>query len=137
MVRRISHIGVATRSIASASELYEALGVTVGPVEEVEDQQVRVAVIEVGESAIELLEATDPVSPIARFIERRGEGIHHIALEVEDIEKQLELLSSKGVELIDSVPRKGAEGSAVAFIHPRGAGGVLIELRQRSRDGDA
>ena len=137
MVRRIAHIGVATRSIASAAEIYEALGVTVGPAEEVEDQQVRVALIEVGESAIELLEATDPASPIARFIEKRGEGIHHLAFEVDDIEKHLELLRSRGVELIDTVPRKGADGAVVAFIHPRGAGGVLIELCQRSRDGDA
>ena len=137
MVKRIAHIGVATRSIASASEIYEALGMTIGGVEEVEDQQVRVALIKVGESAIELLEATDPTSPIARFVEKRGEGIHHIALEVDDIEKHLELLSSKGVELVDAVPGKGVDGAAVAFIHPRGTGGVLIELCERSKESDA
>ncbi len=137
MVKRIAHIGVATRSIASAAEIYEALGMTIGQVEEVEDQQVRVALIKVGESAIELLEATDPTSSIARFIKKRGEGIHHIALEVDDLEKHLELLSSRGVELVDAVPGKGVDGAAVAFIHPRGTGGVLIELCERSKESDA
>jgi len=137
MVKKIAHIGVATQSIAAASEIYEALGMTIGRVEEVEDQQVRVVLIEVGESAVELLEATDPASPIARFIEKRGEGIHHIAFEVDDIEKHLELLRSRGVELIDTVSGRGVHGAAVAFIHPRGAGGVLIELCERSKGGDA
>ncbi len=137
MVKRIAHIGVATRSIASAAEIYEALGMTIGQVEEVEDQQVRVALVKVGESAIELLEATDPTSSIARFIKKRGEGIHHIALEVDDLEQHLELLSSRGVELVDAVPGKGVDGAAVAFIHPRGTGGVLIELCERSKESDA
>ena len=136
MVKKVAHIGVATKSIASASKIYEVLGVTISQVEEVEDQKVKVAVIKVGESAIELLEATHPSSPVARFIENRGEGIHHIALEVDDLRKHLELLRSKGVELIDTVPREGAGESAVAFIHPRGTGGVLIELCEHSKESD-
>lgn len=137
MVKKIAHIGVATRSIAAASKIYEALGMTIGQVEEVKDQQVKVAAIEIGESAIELLEATHPSSPLARFIEKRGEGIHHIALEVDDVQKHLDRLHSKGVELVDTVPREGAGASIVAFIHPRGAGGVLIELCEPFKESDA
>jgi len=131
---RIAHVGVATRSIAETSCLYEALGLKVGPIEEVEEQHVRVALIDLGESAIELLEATGPDSPIARFIEKRGEGIHHLALEVDDIEANLGMLGSKGFELVDEVPKKGAQGVAVAFVHPRGTGGILLELCEPSME---
>jgi methylmalonyl-CoA epimerase len=127
---KIEHIGVATRSIASASRIYEALGMKIGSVEEIEEQKVKAALIRIGETAVELLEATDIASPIARHIEKRGEGIHHIAIEVENLSAKLEVLRAKGFELIDSVPRKGVGDTAVAFIHPRSTGGVLIELCQ-------
>ncbi|ADL08563.1 methylmalonyl-CoA epimerase [Thermosediminibacter oceani] len=129
---KIDHIGVAVKSIEEASKIYtELLGLEMHGVEEVAEQKVKVAFIPVGESEVELLESTDPEGPIARFIEKNGEGIQHIAFRVDDIEKALEELKQKGVRLIDEKPRYGAGGAKIAFIHPKATKGVLIELCER------
>ena len=128
MITRIDHIGIAVKSIEDALKLYtDALGLEVKGIEIVEAQKVRTAIIPVGESKIELLESTDPEGVIARYIEKRGEGLHHLALAVSDIEQALDDLQSKEVPLIDEKPRGGVEDSRIAFLHPRAAG-VLIEL---------
>lgn len=125
---KIDHIGVAVNSIDEAVKLYsDAFGLKVGKIETVEEQKVRVAVIPIGESRIELLESTDAEGPIAKYIEKRGEGMHHLALEVSNIQGALETLKERGVPLIDMTPRIGAEGARVAFLHPKGTKG-LIEL---------
>ncbi len=131
MIAKINHIGIAVSSIEDALVLYaDALGLTVGTFEVVEDQKTRTAIIPVGDSKIELLEATDSESPIARHIERRGEGLHHMAFEVADIDDSLRLLREKGIRLIDEQPRKGVENTTIAFLHPKATGGVLLELVQ-------
>ena len=128
MITRIDHIGIAVKSIEDALKLYtDALGLEVKGIEIVEAQKVRTAIIPVGESKIELLESTDPEGVIARYIEKRGEGLHHLALAVSDIEQALDDLQSKEVPLIDEKPRGGVEDSRIAFLHPKAAG-VLIEL---------
>lgn len=131
MIAKINHIGIAVSSIEDALALYaDVLGLTVGAIEVVEDQKTRTAIIPVGDSKIELLEATDAESPIARHIERRGEGLHHMAFEVADIDDSLRLLQEKGIRLIDEQPRKGVENSTIAFLHPKATKGVLLELVQ-------
>jgi methylmalonyl-CoA/ethylmalonyl-CoA epimerase len=130
MIRRIAHVGIATRSIAVTAEFYKTLGLEVDVVEVVRDQNVKVAVMNVGDSAIELIEPTTDESPIQRFIAKRDEGLHHITLEVDNLEEQLEALKERNIRLIDEKPRRGAEGSQIAFIHPDSTGGVLIELSQ-------
>ncbi|MBL7166763.1 MAG: methylmalonyl-CoA epimerase [Dehalococcoidales bacterium] len=131
MIAKINHIGIAVSSIEDALALYaDVLGLTVGTIEVVEDQKTRTAIIPVGDSKIELLEATDAKSPIARHIERRGEGLHHMAFEVTDIDDSLRLLQEKGIRLIDEQPRKGVENTTIAFLHPKATGGVLLELVQ-------
>jgi len=128
LITRIDHIGIAVKSIEDALKLYaDALGLEVKDIEIVEAQQVRTAIIPVGESKIELLESTDPEGVIARYIEKRGEGLHHLALAVGDIGQALDDLQSKDVPLIDEKPRSGVEDSRIAFLHPKAAG-VLIEL---------
>ena len=128
MITRIDHIGIAVKSIEDALQLYaDALGLEVKDIEIVEAQKVRTAIIPVGESKIELLESTDPEGVIARYIEKRGEGLHHLALAVVDIKQALDDLQSKGVPLIDEKPRDVVEDSRIAFLHPKAAG-VLIEL---------
>ncbi len=128
MIGKINHIGIAVNSIEDAVKLYtDVLGLKLKDIETVEDQKVRAAVIPVGESRIELLESTDPEGPIAKHIERRGEGVHHLALEVSNIQDALETLEKKGVPLIDKKPRTGAGGNRIAFLHPKGTK-VLIEL---------
>ncbi|MFC2066362.1 methylmalonyl-CoA epimerase [Chloroflexota bacterium] len=128
MITRIDHIGIAVSSIEDMLKLYtEGLGLTLKDIEIVEEQKVRTAIIPVGESKIELLQSTDSEGVIARHIERRGEGLHHLALEVSNIDEALETLGKKGVPLIDTKPRKGVEDSRIAFIHPKEAK-VLIEL---------
>lgn len=128
MITRIDHIGIAVKSIEDALKLYtDALGLEVKGIEIVEAQKVRTAIIPVGESKIELLESTDPEGVIARYIEKRGEGLHHLALAVSDIEQALDDLQGKEVPLIDEKPRSGVEDSRIAFLHPKAAG-VLIEL---------
>jgi len=129
---KIDHIGVATRGIEEAARFWlTALGVSEIETEEVADQKVRVAMLPLGESRVELLEATSPDSPISKFIEKRGPGIHHLAVRVEDIHAALAQLRGQGVRLIDNEPRTGAGGCLVAFVHPSSTGGVLLELVQR------
>lgn len=128
MITRINHIGIAVNSIEDAVKLYtDALGLKVEDIEVVEAQKVRTALIPVGESKIELLESTDPEGVIAKYIEKRGEGLHHLALEVGDIEEALDSLKTKGVALIDEMSRNGVEDSKIAFLHPKDTK-VLIEL---------
>jgi methylmalonyl-CoA/ethylmalonyl-CoA epimerase len=129
---KIDHIGIATNGIAESASVYcDALGLSVGEVEEVSSQKVRVAMLPVGESRIELLEPTSDDSPISKFLVKRGAGIHHIAFGVDDIHAALADLKSKGTRLIDEEPRPGSGGCLVAFIHPSSTGGVLIELVER------
>ncbi len=130
MIKRIAHIGIATESIGVMADFYRLLGLEMDTMEVVEDQNVKVAVMKVGESAVELIEPLDESSPVARFIKKRGEGIHHITFEVDDIEAVLEKLAQANIKLIDEKPRPGAEGALIAFIHPHSTGGVLIELCQ-------
>lgn len=127
----IEHIGIAVRDLGASIAFYEKiLGLTCYGVEEVADQKVRTAFFRLGETKIELLESTDPEGPIGKFIAKRGEGIHHIAYAVQDLAACLREAEEKGVELIDRVPRRGAEGLDIAFLHPRSTGGVLTELCQ-------
>ena len=128
---KIDHIGIATGGIHEAASFYrDSLGLSIEAIEEVPGQKVRVAMLPVGESRIELLEATSEDSPIARFLAKRGPGIHHIAVRVEDIAAVLEQLKARGARLIDEHARPGAGGCLVAFIHPSSTGGVLLELVQ-------
>lgn len=128
---KINHLGIATNGIEGALKFWgDGLGLENVHTEVVEDQKVRVAMLPVGESRIELLEPTSDDSPISKFLEKRGEGIHHIAVEVEDIQDSLAKLKAKGMRLIDETPRLGAENCLVAFVHPASTGGVLLELVQ-------
>lgn len=131
MIKKIAHIGIAARSIDDAVGFYRELGLEIDTVEVNRDQKVKVALIRVGESAIELIESTDEESPINRFIERRGEGIHHISLQVENLKGMLERLKERRIRLVDEEPRQGADGQLIAFVHPQATGGVLIELCQK------
>ncbi len=125
----IEHIGIAVSNLAASVALYEQVfGLKCYNIEEVADQKVRTAFFRIGQTKIELLESTDPEGPIAKFIEKKGEGIHHIAFAVENIDDKLRQADKKGVRLIDANPRKGAEGLNIAFLHPKSTGGVLIEL---------
>ena len=126
----IEHIGIAVKSLESAIPFYEEmLGLKCYAVEEIADQRVKTAFFKIGQTKIELLESTDPEGPIGKFIEKKGEGIHHIAFATEDgVQKSLEELAEKGVQLIDKTPRKGAEGLNIAFLHPKSTIGVLTEL---------
>ena len=126
---KINHLGIATKGIDEALKFWaDALGLENIHTETVEDQKVRVAMLPIGESRIELLEPTSDDSPISKFLEKRGGGIHHIAVEVDDIEAALAKLKRKELRLIDEKPRIGAEGCLVAFVHPGSTGGVLLEL---------
>ena len=123
----IEHIGIAVSNLESGIRFYESvLGLKCYKIEEVADQKVRTAFLMVGETKIELLESTDPDGPIGKFIEKRGEGIHHIAFAVEKIEEHLAHAETMGVKLIDTSPRKGAEDLEIAFLHPKSASGVFI-----------
>jgi len=129
---KVDHIGIATRGIDEALTLWrDTLGLTIDSTEEVTDQGVKVAMLPIGESHIELLEALSPNSPVGKFLEKRGPGIHHVAIRVADIEAALAQLKEKGARLIDETPRLGAGGCLVAFIHPSSSNGVLLELVQR------
>ena len=131
MTTKLDHIGIAVRSLESA-KIYEDLGLVIEHVEVVETQRVKTAFLSVGDSNLELLEPTSPDSPIAKFIEKRGEGIHHICLRVDDIEAHLERLKAAGYRLINEAPVPGAHGCRVAFLHPSAGNGVLIELSEKS-----
>jgi methylmalonyl-CoA/ethylmalonyl-CoA epimerase len=133
----LDHIGIAVHSIAEGRRLYEALGLTVEGEEVVPGQGVRVAFLPVGDGRLELLEPTTPDSPIARHLEKRGPGLHHISLRVADIRVAMANLRERGFELLSEEPQSGAHGCLVAFIHPRSTGGVLLELTQPAgADGD-
>lgn len=132
MIKKIDHIGVAVKDMNAAIKFYEeVLGLKVEGTEVVEEQKVKTAFIPTGESEIELLESTAPDGPIAKYIEKKGEGIQHVALRVDNIEKALEELKAKGVKLIDEKPRKGAGGAKIAFLHPKATCGTLVELCER------
>lgn len=128
---KIDHIGIAVKSLDNAAKIYETLlGLKVSGYDDVGDQGVRVAMLNIGESRIELLEPTGPESPVEKFMSKRGEGIHHIAVAVDDIDAALERLRAAGVRLVDHVPRRGAHNTRIAFIHPSSTHGVLLELVQ-------
>jgi methylmalonyl-CoA/ethylmalonyl-CoA epimerase len=131
----LDHIGIAVGDLSQALAFYrDALGLEVEAPEEVPSQRVRAHVVPVGEGAIELLEPTAADSPIAKFLEKRGPGLHHVTLGVDDIRGVLARLKDRGVRLIDESPREGAEGALIAFIHPASTDGVLVELKQRLKD---
>lgn len=131
MLQKINHIGIAVQSLAAAIPFYrDNLGMAFMGTEEVPEQKVTVAFFQIGESKIELLEPTDGDSPVAKFMEKNGPGIHHIAYEVEDIEGAIAKLVADGARMIDSVPRNGAHGARIAFIHPKTSRGILTELCQ-------
>lgn len=128
-ISHIEHIGIAVKSIEESRKYYEeVLGLTCYAVEEVADQKVKTAFFKVGDTKIELLESTAPEGPIGKFIEKKGEGMHHIAFAVPDTNEALSELSDKGVQLVDKVSRSGAEGLNIGFLHPRSTKGVLTEL---------
>ncbi|MCK4620649.1 MAG: methylmalonyl-CoA epimerase [Desulfuromonadales bacterium] len=134
MTKKINHIGIAVKNLENSIPFYrDQLGMEFEGNEEVAEQKVRVAFLKVGESRIELLEPTSPDSPIAKFLEKNGEGIHHMAYEVDDIEAALADMKEKGVRLIDETPRRGAHGSLIAFLHPKATGGVLTEICQMEK----
>jgi methylmalonyl-CoA/ethylmalonyl-CoA epimerase len=133
-ISHIEHIGIAVKNLQEAITYYEnILGMKCYSIEEVKDQKVRTAFFMVGQTKIELLESTDPEGTIAKFIEKKGEGVHHMAFAVEGIENSLKEMESKGVQLIDKAPRKGAEGLDIAFLHPKSTLGVLTELCEKKQ----
>ena len=133
-MKKIDHIGIAVPDLESAVEQYKALGFAFDHVEEVAEQKVRTAFFELGESHVELLEATSEDSPIAKFLNKRGPGIHHMCVEVDDIDAALADYKAKGVRLVNETPFFGAGGHRVAFIHPKATQGVLLELLERKKD---
>jgi methylmalonyl-CoA/ethylmalonyl-CoA epimerase len=135
-ISHIEHLGIAVKSLDEAIPYYEKmLGLKCYAIEDVPDQKVRTAFFKVGATKIELLEGTDPESSVSKFIEKRGEGIHHMAFAVEDgVQNALDELSEKGVQVIDKSPRKGAEGLHIAFLHPRSTHGVLTELCEKPKE---
>lgn len=129
---RIDHLGIAVKGLEEAGRAWEALGFRVEGVHEVETEKVRTAFLPIGESQLELLEPTDPSSVIARFLEKRS-GFHHVCFVVDDLEQALVELKARGVPLLDEAPRVGAGGCRVAFVHPKAAGGVLVELKEEAK----
>ncbi|AEI13832.1 methylmalonyl-CoA epimerase [Flexistipes sinusarabici DSM 4947] len=130
MLKKIDHIGIAVKSLEEAVRFYETLGVSVESYEEVTSQKVKVAFIKLGDSNVELLEPTSEDSPVAKFLEKKGEGIHHLCYEVNDVSESLDIMKKDGMKLINEEPIKGAHGKLVAFVHPKSANGVLTELSQ-------
>jgi methylmalonyl-CoA/ethylmalonyl-CoA epimerase len=131
-ILKIDHLGIAVRSLGEAVAAYRALGFEVAETHEVPSEQVRAAFLDVGESRLELLEPTAPGSVIARFLEKRS-GLHHVCVTVDDIDAALAALKAKGVPLVDEAPRPGAGGCRVAFVHPKAAAGVLLELKEAAK----
>lgn len=131
MLTKINHIGIAVKSLDETVPFYrDNLGMEFMGIEDVAEQKVRVAMLQVGESKIELLEPTSEDSPVAKFIEKNGAGIHHVAYEVEDVESAIAKLLAEGIRMIDEKPRHGAHGTRIAFLHPKSSNGVLTELCQ-------
>ncbi len=136
MIERIEHVGIAVRSIAEARRFYESLGLHVEAIEEVPQEGVRVALIPCGESRIELLEPTTDDSPIAKFLEKRGPGLHHLCLASNDVRSDDARLREGGYQVLRPEPTRGAGGCWVQFVHPKSAGGVLIELSEGAGEGE-
>ena len=130
-LKRVDHVGIAVKNLDESVQFYESLGFKATGYEVVAEQKVKVAFLPCGDSELELLESTEPDGPIARFIEKNGPGIQHVAIRVDDIDKALEELKAKEVRLIDQTPRYGAGNARIAFVHPKATGGVLLELTQR------
>jgi len=128
---KLDHIGIAVESLEKASGFYKSLGLEIEAVEEVAEQKVKVAILPLGESRVELLESLDPEGPVGKFVAKKGQGLHHIAVRVEDLAGTLAKLAESGVQLIDREPRRGAEGCLIAFVHPKSTGGVLLELTEK------
>ena len=134
MLNKIDHIGIAVKSLEEAKKFYEnAFGLNPSPVESVPLQMVNLIFFQVGDARIELLEGTSHESPISKFINKKGEGIHHICYEVDNLRKTLSELQSSGIELIDKEPRTGAHGKLIAFLNPKSTGGILIELTEKDK----
>jgi len=132
MYRRLTHIGIAVKNLDGSGALFtQLLNQEADHTETVPDQRVKAMFFRVGEAGIELLEPTSPDSPIARFLERRGEGVHHLSFEVDDVEKEIARLTGAGFEMIDKAPRQGADGFRIAFLHPKSTNGVLVEISQK------
>ncbi|QPA29967.1 methylmalonyl-CoA epimerase [Thermaerobacillus caldiproteolyticus] len=132
-VKNVDHIGIAVKSIEKALPFYvDILNLTLLGIEEVESEKVKVAFLKIGDAKLELLEPTAPDSAVAAFIEKRGEGIHHVALGVDDIQGRIDELKEKGIRMIQDVPKIGAGGALVAFMHPKSTGGVLYELCEKT-----
>jgi len=132
MYRRLTHIGIAVKALAASGPLFSRLfNRKADHLEEVAEQKVRAMFFRIGEGGIELLEPTSPESPIAKFIEKRGEGVHHLSFEVDDIEQEIARLTAEGFEMIDKQPRIGADGYRIAFLHPKSTNSVLIEISQK------
>ena len=131
---KIDHLGIAVKSISDSLSFYrDVLGMELAGTETVDDQGVHIALLPVGEARIELLEPVSAETPVGRFITKRGEGVHHICYEVDDLSSKLDELRSRGVRLLEGYPRRGAEGKLVAFLHPASAHGVLVELVEKAR----
>lgn len=131
-VLKVDHIGIAVESIAETLKFYqETMNLDLEEIEIVEDQKIRVAILPVGDTRLELMESIDQDAPIAKYIDKKGQGMHHIAFNVEDIDETIGEISQKGIRMIDENPRNGAGGAQIAFCHPKSTSGVLVELSQR------
>ncbi|MCD5414804.1 MAG: methylmalonyl-CoA epimerase [Clostridiales bacterium] len=131
-VKKVDHIGIAVKNIEESLKFYkDVLGIECTEIEEVTEQKVKVAFLPIGDTELELLESTDKDGPIVRFIEKKGEGMQHIAFQVANIEKAIQEMQDKGIRMIDEKPRYGAGGAKIAFCHPKSTGGVLVELSER------
>lgn len=133
MIQKINHIGIAVKNLDIAIEMYEKLGFKVDGIDDVPSQQVKVAFLPVGEIRIELLEPTSEDSPIAKFIAKKGEGIHHIAFSTNDVKQELKNVEESGIRLIDKEPRPGAHDTKIGFLHPKSTLGVLLEMCEESK----
>jgi len=131
---KLDHVGIAVESIRAAREVYEAMGLELEGIEEVIEQGVKVGFLPIGDTRLELLEPTAPESPVARHLERRGPGLHHICIGVDDIESAMADMVAKGFRLLSDEPQGGAHGCLVCFVHPKSSGGVLIELSQQAQE---
>jgi len=136
MIKKIDHIAIAVTNLTEAAKFYEdVMGLTLAGVETIAAQKTKVGFFKIGESNIELVQPSEPDSPLSKFLETRGQGIHHICFEVDDVEAELKAFLEKGATMIDQKPRQGAHGTRVAFVHPKSSGGVLIELCEVSKEG--
>ena len=132
MYKKITHVGIAVKNAEHSSKLFSKLfGISAEHTEHVGDQSVKATFFRIGEAGVELLEPTSPDSTIAKFIEKRGEGVHHLSFEVDDIESEIARLKHEGFQMIDVIPRVGADGYRIAFIHPKSTNGVLVEISQK------